>query len=206
MAHIISHTEWNKFPDLFRAAAEAGPHDILKLYNPKGNIINISPGLEPNGPHTCYRLEVVAADCNSEPLGIFKLAARESRRLRFCKSVDSLSFLGISGAELAVALGFDLLSMEKRYNTLNWIWIWILAEHRTRIQDSVQGLVYTVPYVWMWSQAAGPGEENPDRGRRDSCSCVWDEETGRFIPGETGGTELNTRRFHSCMRKQEHGA
>lgn len=59
--------------DLFRSAAEAGPHDILKLYNPKGNIINISPQLTPNSPHTCYKLEVVAADCNSEQLGIFCL-------------------------------------------------------------------------------------------------------------------------------------
>ncbi|RXN31369.1 high affinity cGMP-specific 3, 5 -cyclic phosphodiesterase 9A-like protein [Labeo rohita] len=70
---------------LFRAAAEAGPHDILKLYNTKGNIINISPQLAPNSPHSCYKLEVVAADCNSELLG----------------------------SDLAVALGFDLSSMEK---------------------------------------------------------------------------------------------
>uniref|UniRef100_A0A672ZWH1 Phosphodiesterase n=1 Tax=Sphaeramia orbicularis TaxID=375764 RepID=A0A672ZWH1_9TELE len=77
-------------PDLFRSAAEAGPHDILKLYNPKGNIINISPRLEPNSPNSRYKLEVVAADCNSEPLG----------------------------AELAGALGFDLLSMEKRLQGL----------------------------------------------------------------------------------------
>lgn len=56
--------------DLFRSAAEAGPHDILKLYNPKGNIINISPQLAPNTPQSSYKLEVVAADCNSEPLGI----------------------------------------------------------------------------------------------------------------------------------------
>ncbi|KAM9347689.1 high affinity cGMP-specific 3',5'-cyclic phosphodiesterase 9A [Symphorus nematophorus] len=76
--------------DLFRSAAEAGPHDILKLYNPKGNIINISPSLEPNSPNSCYKLEVVAADCNSEPLG----------------------------AELAGALGFDLSSMEKRLQGL----------------------------------------------------------------------------------------
>ncbi|XP_029567382.1 high affinity cGMP-specific 3',5'-cyclic phosphodiesterase 9A isoform X2 [Salmo trutta] len=72
--------------DLFRSAAEAGPHDILKLYNPKGNIINISPRLEPNSPNSCYKLEVVAADCNS--------------------------------VELAVALGFDLSSMEKRLQGL----------------------------------------------------------------------------------------
>ncbi|ROL52314.1 High affinity cGMP-specific 3',5'-cyclic phosphodiesterase 9A [Anabarilius grahami] len=76
--------------DLFRAAAEAGPHDILKLYNTKGNIINISPQLAPNSPHSCYKLEVVAADCNSELLG----------------------------SELGVALGFDLSSMEKRLQSL----------------------------------------------------------------------------------------
>uniref|UniRef100_A0A3B4TPP4 Phosphodiesterase n=1 Tax=Seriola dumerili TaxID=41447 RepID=A0A3B4TPP4_SERDU len=67
--------------NLFRSAAEAGPHDILKLYNPKGNIINISPGLEPNSPNSCYKLEVVAADCNSEPLGIFNLAPWELQGL-----------------------------------------------------------------------------------------------------------------------------
>ncbi|KAG5852834.1 high affinity cGMP-specific 3',5'-cyclic phosphodiesterase 9A isoform X1 [Anguilla anguilla] len=76
--------------DLFRAAAEAGPHDILKLYNTKGSIINISPQLEPNSPHACYKLEVVATDCNRKPLG----------------------------GELAVALGFDLSSMEKRLQSL----------------------------------------------------------------------------------------
>ncbi|CAL8383773.1 unnamed protein product [Arctogadus glacialis] len=76
--------------DLFRSAAEARPHDILKLYNPKGNLINISPRLEPNNPSSCYKLEVVAADCTSELLGV----------------------------ELAVALGFDLSTMEKRLQGL----------------------------------------------------------------------------------------
>lgn len=79
------------FPDLFRSAAEAGPHDILKLYNPKGNIINISPSLEPNSPNSCYKLEVVASDCNSEPLGIFNSASWESQCLGLCKkNIDSL--------------------------------------------------------------------------------------------------------------------
>nr|XP_015213774.1 PREDICTED: high affinity cGMP-specific 3',5'-cyclic phosphodiesterase 9A-like isoform X1 [Lepisosteus oculatus] len=68
--------------DLFRAAAEAGPYDILKLYNTKGNIINISPGLEPNTPQSCYKLEVVAADCNSADLATvlgFDLSSMEKR-------------------------------------------------------------------------------------------------------------------------------
>ncbi|XP_077584313.1 high affinity cGMP-specific 3',5'-cyclic phosphodiesterase 9A isoform X1 [Stigmatopora nigra] len=76
--------------DLFRSAAEAGPHDILKLYNPKGNIINISPNLEPNNPSSWYKLEVVASGNNSEPLGV----------------------------EIAGALGFDLSFMEKRLQGL----------------------------------------------------------------------------------------
>lgn len=41
----------------------------------------------------------------------------------------------------------------------------------------------------MWSQAAGFGEENLLWGQWGACRCVWDEETGRFVPGEAGGTE-----------------
>ncbi|XP_077866472.1 high affinity cGMP-specific 3',5'-cyclic phosphodiesterase 9A-like [Saccoglossus kowalevskii] len=49
--------------DCFRSAAEAGPNDILKLYNTRGNIVNISPKLEENTPESRYKLEVVAAHC-----------------------------------------------------------------------------------------------------------------------------------------------
>ena len=48
-------------PDIFRSAAEAGPLDILKLYNLKGHLIKISPRLEANSPNNRYKLEVVAA-------------------------------------------------------------------------------------------------------------------------------------------------
>ena len=51
------------FLECFRSAAEAGPYDILKLYNHKGNLINISTNLEANSPETQYKLEVVAAHC-----------------------------------------------------------------------------------------------------------------------------------------------
>ncbi|XP_064642290.1 high affinity cGMP-specific 3',5'-cyclic phosphodiesterase 9A-like isoform X1 [Lineus longissimus] len=47
--------------ETFRAAAEAGPNDILKLYNTKGNLVNISGKLAENSPNTRYKLEVVAA-------------------------------------------------------------------------------------------------------------------------------------------------
>ncbi|XP_022090063.1 high affinity cGMP-specific 3',5'-cyclic phosphodiesterase 9A-like isoform X2 [Acanthaster planci] len=55
--------------DCFRAAAEAGPHDILKLYNTKGNIVNISQKLDENTPDTPYKLEVVASQFTAEQLG-----------------------------------------------------------------------------------------------------------------------------------------
>ncbi|XP_074653983.1 high affinity cGMP-specific 3',5'-cyclic phosphodiesterase 9A-like isoform X4 [Tubulanus polymorphus] len=48
--------------ETFRTAAEAGPNDIVKLYNIKGNLVNISPRLKPNTIYTRYKLEVVAAN------------------------------------------------------------------------------------------------------------------------------------------------
>lgn len=54
------------FTDTFRAAAEANSDDILKLYNTKGNLINISPKLPENTPDTRYKLEVVALHCNGK--------------------------------------------------------------------------------------------------------------------------------------------
>lgn len=52
--------------DLFRAAAEVGPHHILKMYNITGNTVNISPQLEANSVDSHYRLEVVTSDVKSE--------------------------------------------------------------------------------------------------------------------------------------------
>lgn len=56
----------------------------------------------------------MAADCNSEPLGI-NLAGYVGS-LVFLEKTASLPlfFIVISGVELAGALGFDLSSMEKR--------------------------------------------------------------------------------------------
>ncbi|XP_059184052.1 high affinity cGMP-specific 3',5'-cyclic phosphodiesterase 9A-like [Centropristis striata] len=51
--------------DLFRAAAEAEPHHILKMYNINGSVVNISPRLDTNSVDSYYRLEVVASDLKS---------------------------------------------------------------------------------------------------------------------------------------------
>lgn len=51
--------------EVFRVAAEAHESDILKLYNVRGSLINISPKLPENNPETRYRLEVVASHNNS---------------------------------------------------------------------------------------------------------------------------------------------
>ncbi|XP_031414354.1 high affinity cGMP-specific 3',5'-cyclic phosphodiesterase 9A-like [Clupea harengus] len=89
-AEFTNNSPAQDVKDLFRAAAEAGPYDILKMYNTQGSLINIAPGLLANDPQSCYRLEVVAAEYSTELLG----------------------------TELAVALGFDLSSMEKRLQNL----------------------------------------------------------------------------------------
>ncbi|CAH1773198.1 unnamed protein product [Owenia fusiformis] len=68
--------------DIFRAAAEAGPNDILKLYNRKGSIINISPKLTENTPDSRYKLEVVAAHCTDANIAAqlgFDIGAIENR-------------------------------------------------------------------------------------------------------------------------------
>ncbi|XP_031574522.1 high affinity cGMP-specific 3',5'-cyclic phosphodiesterase 9A-like [Actinia tenebrosa] len=51
--------------ELFRCAAEASPYDILKLYNTKGNLVNISSKLQENSPETRYRLDTVATSCTA---------------------------------------------------------------------------------------------------------------------------------------------
>ncbi|XP_050309835.1 high affinity cGMP-specific 3',5'-cyclic phosphodiesterase 9A isoform X2 [Anthonomus grandis grandis] len=47
---------------IFRSAVEAGPSDILKLYNAAGQLLNISADLPPNTPNNVYSLKVVAAN------------------------------------------------------------------------------------------------------------------------------------------------
>ncbi|RZC42888.1 hypothetical protein BDFB_010535 [Asbolus verrucosus] len=47
---------------LFRSASEAGPRDILKLYNTSGQLLNISGDLPSNTPDSRYSLQVVAAN------------------------------------------------------------------------------------------------------------------------------------------------
>ncbi|KAE8278541.1 High affinity cGMP-specific 3',5'-cyclic phosphodiesterase 9A [Larimichthys crocea] len=64
--------------DLFRAAAEAGPHHILKMYNTNGSMLNISPRLEANSEDSYYRLEVVASDLKSVGMPV-ELNNMESR-------------------------------------------------------------------------------------------------------------------------------
>ena len=60
--------------ETFRAAAEAEANDILKLYNTKGNLVNISPKLPENGPDKRYSLEVVAAYISGKILRILSLS------------------------------------------------------------------------------------------------------------------------------------
>lgn len=52
--------------EVFRAAAEASPNDLLKLYNTNNKVMIISADLKPNAPATRYRLDVVAVPCTSD--------------------------------------------------------------------------------------------------------------------------------------------
>jgi hypothetical protein len=51
---------------MFRAAAEAGPCDIVKFYTQEGRLVNICPSIPPNTSSDPYRLEVVAVQHNGE--------------------------------------------------------------------------------------------------------------------------------------------
>uniref|UniRef100_A0A671MFK7 High affinity cGMP-specific 3',5'-cyclic phosphodiesterase 9A n=1 Tax=Sinocyclocheilus anshuiensis TaxID=1608454 RepID=A0A671MFK7_9TELE len=107
-----------------------------KLYNTKGNIINISPQLAPNSPHSCYKLEVVAADCNSELLGILHFSTREllgNRKIKIlccCRQWEDaeimvllqvmytdLDFISTFNIELDVLQQF-LYEVYRRYNNI----------------------------------------------------------------------------------------
>lgn len=65
---------------LFSSAAEAGPHDILKMYTPEGSLVNISNRLESNRPDAPYRLELVAAHFNQGIQLIIIISKKDSRR------------------------------------------------------------------------------------------------------------------------------
>ncbi|KAL1491435.1 hypothetical protein ABEB36_012034 [Hypothenemus hampei] len=56
------NTPTDQVKAIFRAAAEAGPSDILKLYNAAGQLLNISADLFPNTRDNPYSLQVVAAN------------------------------------------------------------------------------------------------------------------------------------------------
>lgn len=73
--HKIS---WFISIETFRAAAEANSDDILKLYNTKGNLVNISPKLPENTPDTRYKLEVVALHCNGREMFVGSLISHQT--------------------------------------------------------------------------------------------------------------------------------
>ena len=63
MIYFIFLHVYYSVSEIFRSAAEAGPYDVLKLYNTNGSIVNISNTLHPNDVTTRYKLEVVVTHC-----------------------------------------------------------------------------------------------------------------------------------------------
>lgn len=76
--------------ETFRSAAEAGPHDILKLYNMKGNMVNISPRLTENTPQTRYKLEVVATQRNGNNICQYLQCIIFSSNI-YCRSCSAMA-------------------------------------------------------------------------------------------------------------------
>uniref|UniRef100_A0A668A1C9 Phosphodiesterase n=1 Tax=Myripristis murdjan TaxID=586833 RepID=A0A668A1C9_9TELE len=62
-----------------------------KMYNPSGSMVNISPRLEANDMDSCYRLEVVASDLQSE--GILDLDLSKDLYLKLCPFLPRLHHL-----------------------------------------------------------------------------------------------------------------
>lgn len=60
-AEFWSDSDPEEVKDCFRGATESDPSDIIKLYNNKNSIMNISQRIVTNTPETRYRLEVVGA-------------------------------------------------------------------------------------------------------------------------------------------------
>ncbi|CAH1773197.1 unnamed protein product [Owenia fusiformis] len=96
--------------DIFRAAAEAGPNDILKLYNRKGSIINISPKLTENTPDSRYKLEVVAAHCTGEE--------QNNNDNGKVVALPVECSCNKKNANIAAQLGFDIGAIENRLQHL----------------------------------------------------------------------------------------
>ncbi|XP_025084324.1 high affinity cGMP-specific 3',5'-cyclic phosphodiesterase 9A-like isoform X1 [Pomacea canaliculata] len=95
-AEFRSDDESEDVRETFRAAAEAGPSDILKLYNTRGNLVNISHALQCNTPDSRYTLEVVAMNYNASSLA--SIAEGIARK----------------DGSLAAKIGLDLETIEAR--------------------------------------------------------------------------------------------
>lgn len=97
---------------LFSSAAEAGPHDILKMYTPEGSLVNISNRLESNRPDAPYRLELVAAHFNQ---GIHFIIII-SKKIPAEMWMTSNSKIGHGAGSLPEQLRAELALLEERYS------------------------------------------------------------------------------------------
>ncbi|CAL8147649.1 unnamed protein product [Orchesella dallaii] len=149
--------------DMFRAAAEAGPCDIVKLYTPDGQLLNISPTIPPNTPSTPYRLEVMAVHCNAvimEQVGI-DLLSLEKRvaALEYCFQRQSSPHESVQELKQEVN---KLRTKLENYEHLSWLGFY-KALHPPPIMDPSEGAV---------RQPLGPGYH---RRSKDAKQTICDK-------------------------------
>lgn len=99
---------------LFSSAAEAGPHDILKMYTPEGSLVNISNRLESNRPDAPYRLELVAAHFN-QGIHLIIIISKNKKNSRRNLNDLKLNKFGHGAGSLPEQLRAELALLEARY-------------------------------------------------------------------------------------------
>lgn len=165
-----------RLTDLFRAAAEVGPHHILKMYNTSGGVLNISPQLEANSQDSYYRLEVVASDLKSE-----------SCRGHFGKKrcVTNLRSWKINP-------GCVFVHVQVRGCRQSWT-TWRAGEcvlYRYCTGDVCKASEGLTAESRLRLQAASPGEQSDGRRGEDARHPLWAEEPGGVLQEEAGGSCL----------------
>ncbi|KAK1876370.1 High affinity cGMP-specific 3'5'-cyclic phosphodiesterase 9A [Dissostichus eleginoides] len=109
---------------LFRAAAEASPRHVLKMFASDGHRMNISPKMRANDPESVYRLELVAAD--QSRVGMPQELDSMEDRLQHLES----RVMEEVGGELLCDLKKQVESFKKKLESVEHLsWMGLFKEH-----------------------------------------------------------------------------
>ncbi|XP_033991283.1 high affinity cGMP-specific 3',5'-cyclic phosphodiesterase 9A-like isoform X2 [Trematomus bernacchii] len=109
---------------LFRAAAEASPRHVLKMFASDGRRMNISPKMQANDPESVYRLELVAAD--QSRVGMSQELDSMEDRLQHLES----RVMEEAGGELLCDLKKQVESFKEKLESVEHLsWMGLFKEH-----------------------------------------------------------------------------